>query len=69
MAASHVMKLLDHGVPITLLCDLASLADPESTAINSAERADTDWIWQEAAESYPAQRKRRRRTDLRTGSD
>lgn len=66
MARAHVMKLLDHGIPITLLCDLVSLADPDSATINSTERAATDWIWREAAESYPAQRQRRRTP--RTGS-
>jgi hypothetical protein len=61
------MTLLDHGIPISLLCDLVSLADPDSAAINSTERAATDWIWTQAAESYPARRQRRRGRP-RTGS-
>jgi hypothetical protein len=43
------MGLLDNGVPITLLCDLASVTDPDSLAINSVERPATDPIWLEAA--------------------
>jgi hypothetical protein len=43
------MGLLHNGVPITLLCDLASVADPDSLAINSVERPATDPIWLEAA--------------------
>lgn len=49
MATSPVMGLLDNGVPITLLCDLASVTDPDSLAINSVERPATDPIWLEAA--------------------
>jgi hypothetical protein len=45
------MTLLNDGIPITLLCDLASLADPDSAAINSVERPDRDPIWLEAARS------------------
>jgi hypothetical protein len=48
------MILLHHGVPITLLCDLASLADPDSAAINSVERPDRDPIWLEAARTVVA---------------
>jgi hypothetical protein len=44
------MNLLHDGVPITLLCDLASAADPDSLAINSAERPANDPIWLEAAQ-------------------
>jgi hypothetical protein len=44
-----VMTLLDHGVPISLLCDIASVADPDSRAINSVERPDNDPIRLEAA--------------------
>jgi hypothetical protein len=43
------MTMLHDGVPITLLCDLASLADPGSDAINSVERPHDDPIWLEAA--------------------
>jgi hypothetical protein len=49
MAIAHVMNLLDHGIPISLLCDLASLAEPDSAAINSVERPATDSIWLQAA--------------------
>lgn len=49
MTTAHVMDLLDHGVSIALLCDLASLADPDSAAINSVERPATDSIWLQAA--------------------
>jgi hypothetical protein len=44
------MTLLNERVPITLLCDLVSLADPDSEAINRAERPDRDLIWLEVAE-------------------
>jgi hypothetical protein len=44
------MTLLNERVPITLLCDLVSLADPDSEAINRAERPDRDPIWLEVAE-------------------
>ena len=37
------------GVPLTLLCDLVSTADPDSLAINSAERPDGDPIWLDSA--------------------
>jgi hypothetical protein len=50
------MNLLDNGVPITLICDLVSLADPGSTAINIAERPADDPIWLEAAETLTARR-------------
>jgi hypothetical protein len=46
---SPVMTLLNERVPITLLCDLVSLADPDSEAINRAERPDRDPIWLEVA--------------------
>jgi hypothetical protein len=51
MTSADVMQLLADGVPITLLCDLASTADPESLAINSAERPANDVIWLDAAET------------------
>jgi hypothetical protein len=54
MTSADVMQLLAGGVPITLLCDLASLADPGSLAINSVERPATDVIWLEAAETLAA---------------
>jgi hypothetical protein len=49
MAGAHVMSLLDHGIPITLLCDLASRTEPDSAAINSVERPPSDSIWLQAA--------------------
>lgn len=42
MATSPVMRWLADGIPVTLLCDLASLGDPESAAINLAERPPGD---------------------------
>jgi hypothetical protein len=48
----RVMRLLAGGVPLSLLCDLVSTADPGSQAINSVERPATDVIWLEAAETY-----------------
>ena len=50
MATSPVMSMLHDGVPITLLCDLASLADPDSQAITSVERPATDPFGQDAVE-------------------
>jgi len=49
MTTAHVMTLLDNGIPISLLCDLASTADPNSVAINSVERPSKDSIWLQAA--------------------
>ncbi|HET6910511.1 MAG TPA: hypothetical protein VFH54_14330 [Mycobacteriales bacterium] len=40
MTTSPVMRLLAEGVPITLLCDLVAIADPQSQTINLTERAD-----------------------------
>jgi hypothetical protein len=48
------MTLLHERVPITLLCDLVSLADPGSEAINRAERPDRDPIWLEVREHASA---------------
>jgi hypothetical protein len=45
------MNMLLDRVPITLLCDLASLADPDSVAINCVERPHSDPIWLEAADT------------------
>lgn len=47
---SPVMTMLADRVPITLLCDLASLADPDSAGINRAERPTRDPIRLEVAE-------------------
>ncbi|MBV9871435.1 MAG: hypothetical protein JO214_12525 [Frankiaceae bacterium] len=49
MTTSPVMSWLRDGVPITLICDLVSLSDPASVAINSVERPASDPIWLEAA--------------------
>jgi hypothetical protein len=43
------MRWLAEGLPLTLLCDLASTADPDSLAINSAERPPGDPIWLDSA--------------------
>jgi hypothetical protein len=43
------MHWLSEGLPLTLLCDLASTADPDSLAINSAERPPGDPIWLDSA--------------------
>jgi hypothetical protein len=45
-----VMSLLHNRVPLTLLCDLVSLADPDSATINSVERPERDPIRLEVAE-------------------
>jgi hypothetical protein len=58
---TDVLSLLEAGIPLTLLCDLASTADPGSAAINSAERPDDDSIWLQAA------RIRRQLTRVDTG--
>lgn len=50
MSHSSVMSLLHERVPLTLLCDLVSSADPDSDAINRAERPDRDPIRTEVAE-------------------
>lgn len=62
MATSPVMDWLADGLPITLLCDLASTTDLNSAAISSAERPPTDPIWSESAEKVIDLRA------LRTGS-
>lgn len=49
MATSPVMEWLAQGLPLTLLCDLVSAADPDSLAINSAERPAGDPIWLDSA--------------------
>ena len=45
-----VMTLLREHVPLTLLCDLVTTAEPDSEAINRAERPDHDPIQTEVAE-------------------
>ena len=48
MTTSPVMGWLADGLPITLLCDLASTHDPESQAINLNERPVGDELYAEA---------------------
>jgi hypothetical protein len=43
------MALLAERVPLTLLCDLVAHRDPESAAINLAERPPGDPLLLEAA--------------------
>ena len=50
MATSPVMALLAEGIPLTLLCDLVSNADPESAVINLAERPPDDPLLLEIAD-------------------
>ena len=45
-----IMDLLEHGVPLTLLLDLADATGPDSRAINAVERPPGDPIWLEAAD-------------------
>jgi hypothetical protein len=42
------MRWLADGVPITLLCDLATYRDPESQTINLSERPPGDLLRGEA---------------------
>ncbi|HEU5033333.1 MAG TPA: hypothetical protein VFT62_01100 [Mycobacteriales bacterium] len=51
MTTSPVMHLLDRGVPLTLLLDLADPCGPDSRAINAAERPISDGVWPEVAGS------------------
>lgn len=53
-ATSPVMRLLQDGIPLSLLCDLVSTAAPDSLAINSAERPSGDPIWEEASTGVPS---------------
>jgi len=50
VTTSPVMRWLAEGVPVTLLCDLASRRDPESAAINLAERPPDDPLLLEIAD-------------------
>jgi hypothetical protein len=50
MATSPAKRLLDAGIPLTLLLDLADPAGPDSQAINSVERPPGDLIWVEAVD-------------------
>lgn len=49
MTTSPVMAWLADGVPITLLCDLAATAPPDSMVINLNERPPLDLLAAEAA--------------------
>ena len=50
-ATSRALDLLAHGVPLSLLCDLADPAGPRSREILDAEREGAPaWWWQLA---YP----------------
>lgn len=48
MTTSPVMDMLAHGIPITLLCDLATSRDPESMTISLSERPIGDLLADEA---------------------
>jgi hypothetical protein len=48
VTTSPVMVWLAEGVPITLLCDLATTRDPESQTINLNERPADDALLAEA---------------------
>ena len=48
MTTSPVMELLEQGVPITLLCDLATYRDPDSMTICLSERPRGDLLGEEA---------------------
>ena len=49
MTPSPVMALLAEGIPLSLLCDLVARGDPESAAINLAERPPGDALLLEVA--------------------
>lgn len=49
MTTSPVMRLLAAGIPPSLLCDLVARRDPESAAINLAERPPGDPLLLEIA--------------------
>ena len=48
MTTSPVMNMLAHGIPISLLCDLATTRDPESMTINLSERPIGDLLGEES---------------------
>lgn len=52
MTTSPVMKMLEAGVPLTLLLDLAAEEGPDSASINAVERPPGDPIWLEAADQH-----------------
>jgi hypothetical protein len=48
------MALLADGISVSLLCDLASTRDPDSAAINLAERPPGDELLVEATRTAAA---------------
>ena len=56
MTTSPVMVWLAEGVPITLLCDLATTRAPESATINLNERPPGDDLLAEAVLSTEKER-------------
>ena len=52
MTTSPVMRLLEDGIPLSLLIDLAAPAGPDSASINAVERPPGDPIWLEAADQH-----------------
>ena len=49
MTTSPVMDMLANGIPITLLCDLATTRNPDSMTICLSERPAGDLLGQEGA--------------------
>ena len=58
MTTSPVMELLEQGIPITLLCDLATYRDPDSMTICLSERPKGDLLGQESG-GQPGSNQRR----------
>jgi len=54
VTTSPVMVWLAEGVPITLLCDLATTRAPESATINLNERPAGDSLFAQATPSLSA---------------
>ena len=52
MTTSPVLTILAHGIPLSLLLDLAEPTGPDSVAINAVERPPGDPIWLEAADQH-----------------
>lgn len=50
MPSSPAKTLLEAGIPLSLLLDLADPAGPDSRAINAVERPPGDPIWLEAVD-------------------
>ena len=47
---SPAKHLLDNGIPLSLLLDLAEPDGPDSRAINAVERPPGDPLWHEAVD-------------------